>query len=213
MNDMADNSDIEFRLSRYLDGELRGQELQDFEKELQHSARLQDELRLYRSLNRQIDELRVKRTVDFDAQRRQIMAALERKMLLPRRTVRPLLLRPVMMSMVAAAAAVVLIVTATLVWRGAAPDTPGSAPASGSVAVMAVLPAQQPPAAKGQLYVEYFPATVEAREADLSELAAQLEPASGTVLVTFGKSRPSSASSDILFFAPSNRQGSMGDMK
>jgi anti-sigma factor RsiW len=83
MENEKDN--LEFLLSQYLDGQLDLQEMERMEDRLGGDLELRRELQRYAKLDEMLGELRSPpelEAVDFDAQRQEIMAALERKALL-----------------------------------------------------------------------------------------------------------------------------------
>ena len=83
MKNEKDN--LEFLLSQYLDGQLDPQEMERMEDRLGNDLELRRELQRYAKLDEMLGELRSPpelEAADFDAQRREIMAALERKALL-----------------------------------------------------------------------------------------------------------------------------------
>ncbi len=133
-----DNERLEFTLSQYLDGELSPKEQAELRSRLAGDEALRDELRRYTALQQQIDDANRAELgdIDYDAQRAEIIAAVERKILLegpPRR--RPLVLRPVF-GVVIAAAAAMLLVASVAIWRlGQTPAT-----TSGPVVIAMVLP-------------------------------------------------------------------------
>ncbi len=133
-----DNERLEFTLSQYLDGELSPKEQAELRSRLAGDEALRDELRRYTALQQQIDEANRAELdgIDYDAQRGEIIAAVERKILLegqPRR--RPLVLRPAF-GIVAVAAAAVLLVTSVALWRLG--QTP--APTDGPAVIAMILP-------------------------------------------------------------------------
>jgi anti-sigma factor RsiW len=90
MENEKDNSamradDPEFLLSQYLDGQLEPAEMERLEGRLGNDLALRREMQRYAKLDEMLDEMRSPReldSVDFDSQRLEIMAALERKSLL-----------------------------------------------------------------------------------------------------------------------------------
>ena len=86
MTNEKDN--LEFLLSQYLDGQLDPQEMERLEDRLGSDLELRREFQRYAKLDEMLGELRSPpelAAVDFDAQRHEIMAALERKALLAER--------------------------------------------------------------------------------------------------------------------------------
>jgi anti-sigma factor RsiW len=128
MDNPPDNTDLEFLINQYLDGQLEGRQLADFERRLAEDPALASELARYEALEGRLSAMSGGglEKVDFQAQRASIMSALERKALLtpPRRSV--LLFRPAFWGAVAAAASIMLAVFVGLkVWR------PGNGPGPG----------------------------------------------------------------------------------
>lgn len=113
MTDDNDNQlQDEFLLSQYLDGQLGERQAADLERRLAKDGTLRRQMELYAALEKKLSALAqdaAPADVDYDWQRQEIMAALERRSLLnnlqPRRM---FLRRPVPMSLMAAAAAVVI---------------------------------------------------------------------------------------------------------
>ena len=113
MTDDNDNQlQDEFLLSQYLDGQLGERQAADVERRLAKDGSLRRQMELYAALEKKLSALAqdaAPADVDYDWQRQEIMAALERRSLLnnlqPRRM---FLRRPVPMSLMAAAAAVVI---------------------------------------------------------------------------------------------------------
>ncbi len=114
MNGKDHNDDIGLLLTEYLDGNLDNAGEAELAARLDNDAELRDELRRYTALNENLqiatecddalDE------IDYDTQRAEIIAAVERKVLLEGPPRRRLMLRPAF-RVLAAAAAVLLIFT------------------------------------------------------------------------------------------------------
>ena len=116
------NKDLEYRLCQYLDGQLSRRERLAFEKRLQANEALRDTLGEYAALDRHLAELADTEIegVDYDLQRAEIVAAVERKALLaPRR--RRLIFRRPLLSALAAAASILIVASAALILFGPAP--------------------------------------------------------------------------------------------
>jgi len=177
MNDRNDKTDPEFLLSRYLDGDLDAAERAELELRLKADAALKDELRLYTALNEQLEaaDQADLGEIDFDAQRAEIIARLERKVLLegpPRRRSVVRLGRGVL------AAAAVLLIAASVAVRIFWP----SAPPAGSpeVTVRPVRPLQV--AMAGAAMVSAGPVRPHAGET----MPPGAAPATGVVMVSVG---------------------------
>jgi anti-sigma factor RsiW len=87
MKNEKDN--LEFLLSQYLDGQLEPQEMERMEDRLGGDLELRREFQRYAKLDEMLAEMRLPpelAAVDFDVQRQEIMAALERKSLLAGRS-------------------------------------------------------------------------------------------------------------------------------
>jgi anti-sigma factor RsiW len=90
MENEKDNSamradDPEFLLSQYLDGQLEPAEMERLEERLGNDLSLRRQMQRYAKLDEILADLRVPKeleSVDFESQRLEIMAALERKSLL-----------------------------------------------------------------------------------------------------------------------------------
>ncbi len=135
MKDEKDN--LEFLLSQYLDGQLDPREMERMEDRLGGDLELRRELQRYAKLDEMLGELRSPpelEAVDFDAQRREIMAALDRKALLSGRP-RFNVIRMTFAGVGALAAAALIAVGAWLAFH-----TPTVAPSDSVVRVEMVKP-------------------------------------------------------------------------
>jgi len=150
-----DKRRAEFRLTQYLDGGLSRREAVALEGQLKADESLREELGRYAALQGQLAAMAAERLsdVDYDAQRSDIMSALERKALLGERTRRPLLLRPWFAPVAAVAAAAIIMVGSWLV-RSVGPDgdplvqvamLPGAPPIAGAAVVSVQYPASEGP--------------------------------------------------------------------
>jgi len=113
------DDDLEFRLSCYLDGQLPRRERLALEKRLRQDEALREELRRYAALEASLAELSAGEVggVDYDRQRAEILAAVERKALLapPRRP--PILLRPAFRVLTAAASILLAVSAGVLLYQ------------------------------------------------------------------------------------------------
>lgn len=94
MDEPNDKKNLEYLLSEYLDGQLTGRDKAKLERQLAEDTDLRAELRCYTALNEHLQaaDAQELEQIDYNAQRAEIIAAVERKVLLegpPRRRVRP----------------------------------------------------------------------------------------------------------------------------
>ncbi|HAU38665.1 MAG TPA: hypothetical protein DCX07_13235 [Phycisphaerales bacterium] len=182
MSEIPDNTDLEYRLCRYLDGELAGEERTAMETLLAERPDLRRELERYRALDERLtglsDELPGER--ELLAQRGEIFAALERKALLGERRVR-LWARPSVRVFASAMAAAAAVVVAVALWRFL---TPGVEDRS-TVDVTILPPAAAP---DGTIDVHLAPHATDWAAATLVEPVdpSVAQPPPGTVMVSFG---------------------------
>ena len=113
------DDDLESQLCRYLDGQLPRRERLALEKRLEEDEPLREALRRYAALDACLEEISAREVdgIDYDRQRAEILAAVERKVLLapPRR--RPILLRPTFRVLTAAASVLLVVSAAVLIFR------------------------------------------------------------------------------------------------
>ncbi len=121
MNGKKHNGDIEFLLTEYLDGNLDAAGKAELATRLESDAELRQELRRYTALNEnlqippQFDD--VLDEIDYDTQRAEIIAAVERKVLLEGLPRRRLLLRPTFRVLAAAATVLLVFAVGAFVFR------------------------------------------------------------------------------------------------
>jgi anti-sigma factor RsiW len=176
------DENLEFRLCQYLDGQLGRREQAALEKRLAADPALRDELKRYAALNGQLGALRENAgagpEVNYDLQRAEIVAAVERKLLLARRR-RPLVLRPVFGAL--AAAVVLLVSVGVLVLLQTGPGTPVEPPVR-----VIVLPVAPPSGGAGEVLVRVEPDEPEQIPSAPGEEAAPQDVPDGTVVVSIG---------------------------
>lgn len=181
--------DIERRLVRYLDGELSDREALELERRVERDQRLGELLRQHAALDGQLVGLRDRgaENLDTELQRADIVAALERKVLLegPSRRRRVVRLRPLAAG-VAAAAVVAIAATFMLMLPGE--REPSQSPAE-PVVRASMLPAAS--ASSGEGYVDARPLPIAQMQMRLSsEFESESDVPSGTVYVSSGSPRP-----------------------
>jgi anti-sigma factor RsiW len=188
----------EFLLSQYLDGQLPPRQVKALERRLEAEPDLREQLRLYASLEGRLGELaqRLPAGADLAGQRSDIMASLERKVLLDGRgTDRQARRIPLWPALAAAAG---LVILATVAYR-----------------YVSRLPARNPVVAEASVVQPNTPSdapeqlALEVRRLGWEEipLAAveQTPPGpavpSGTVMVSIGSAESDASSSDAVPFA------------
>jgi len=128
-----DPNNIEFKLSQLLDGDLSPDEQDRLLARLRDDEELSRTYAGYRRLDAMLEDLIVApelSQVDYDAQRADIIATLEKRSLLAKP--RPRVIPWVYRGALAAAATVLLAIGATMVFKTAMPDpTPGPTPVGG----------------------------------------------------------------------------------
>ncbi len=197
MNERSDSDNLEYLLNGSLDGSLTGQAKADLERRLTEDAELRQELRRYKTLSEHLHAAEVPELEDIDyaAQRAEIMAAIERKVLLtgpPRRRaaragrvigrIWPAAARLVAIRPAALAAAAVLVIGASVGLLLFGPAGPAE---GGPELAVAVLP--ETPAALGPPEL-----AVRLMRLEIGSLALAMRPTataipSGTVLVSIGR--------------------------
>ena len=121
MNGKEHNGDIGFILTEYLDGNLDAAGKAVLAARLESDAGLREELRRYTALNENLqiapecDD--VLDEIDYDMQRAEIIAAVERKVLLEGPPRRRLLLRPTFRVLAAAATILLVFTVGTFMFR------------------------------------------------------------------------------------------------
>jgi len=133
--------DIEFLLSRHIDGQLDPRRAGKLARLLADDADLREQLRLYRLVDDAVRQAGrpLPDDIDYDEQREDIIVAVERKVLADGLPHRRLVLRPAFGLLAAAALVLAAASAALLIYRSgpAAPpgSPPGSSPAPGGPAV------------------------------------------------------------------------------
>lgn len=148
MDNPPDNTDLEFLISQYLDGQLEGRQFADFERRLAEDPLLAGELARYETLEGRLSAMSGGglEKVDFQAQRASIMSALERKALLTPSRQRVLIFHPAFWGAVAAAASIVLAVFVGMkAWRPGTGPGPGPDSIVGPMVSSVIVPVSPPP--------------------------------------------------------------------
>jgi len=188
---------MELLVSQYLDGRLGQAETSRLERRLAVDGELREQLRLYSRLDGVLKEgyAHPPAGVDYDAQRAEIAAAVERSVLLEGLARRRLVFRPVFAALAAAAVLLVAASAALLAYRPAAPASTG---AKIEVAVVSVAP---PAVGAGQLTVSL----VRPAPGDVPELAMTSDddlPAGIVIASVGGGEGPPEASGFEMFGLP-----------
>ena len=190
--------EMEFLIGQYVDGLLAPGQAADLRRKLEADPALREKLRLYKSLQGLLkaDDRQVLSGIDYDGQREEIMAAIQRRALIGGRPWRPVVLRPVFRLLAAAAAALLVASAGLLVYRTGPWARPEASVALRNVAVS--------PAEAGEFEISM-------RRVDPGNLAMSLlTPAapgalpSGTVVASAGREAvtpPNEAAGDMLFLA------------
>lgn len=120
------DEDLERQLCGYLDGQLSRREQARLEKRLAGDEALREELKRYAALDGHLAALGAEEVegIDYDLQRAEIIAAVERKVLLARARRRRLLFRPVLGALAAAATVLLLASVAVMVFVPKRPVQP-----------------------------------------------------------------------------------------
>ncbi|MFP4140057.1 MAG: hypothetical protein ACLFVY_05795 [Phycisphaerae bacterium] len=190
-NQLPGPDDLDRLMQEYVDGTLEGRRLREFERRLENDESLRGELEAYSALARQIEaELdRDVPGVDYEAMRADILAAVERKVIMQGPSHSRLLRWRPMVGGLAAAAAIVLAVSVWLVV-----STPSQTNAGVEQASVSMVPAA--PEQGGEEFVSVSLAEPQWDQVVLSPEAAfdSLEdlPA-GTVMVSVGEESADSA--------------------
>ena len=121
MNEQQDKVNQDYLLSRYLDGELTRTEEAQLQRLLTRDGELRQELRRYSVLDEQLQAMgqAEPQDIDYDAQRADIIAAVERKVLLEGPLRRRLILRPAVRILAAAAALLIVASVGVLIFISA----------------------------------------------------------------------------------------------
>ncbi|MFP4214539.1 MAG: hypothetical protein ACLFVH_01325 [Phycisphaerae bacterium] len=190
-NQLPGPDDLDRLMQEYVDGTLEGRRLREFERRLENDESLRGELEAYSALARQIEaELdRDVPGVDYEAMRADILAAVERKVIMQGPSHSRLLRWRPMVGGLAAAAAIVLAVSVWLVV-----STPSQTNVGVEQASVSMVPAA--PEQGGEEFVSVSLAEPQWDQVVLSPEAAfdSLEdlPA-GTVMVSVGEESADSA--------------------
>ncbi len=179
--------DIERELLRYLDGEISDHEAERLEGRIEADDRMRELLSQYSSLDRRLAGLRDRRMDEFDEEllRSDIVAALERKVLLEGPSRRSRLLRPRVIVPLAAAAAVVIAASVTITMLRTGPEAPRLRDPMVSASVLPARGAGESPVVESRtLQMEHM----QVRLSTESEAGPPDVPA-GTVYVSVGPRR------------------------
>ena|GEM_PF-1627783 len=187
-HNLTPDEKLEMLLSRRPDGDLDEREARELDERLAADGELRAEAGRYERLTRALQEIAAEDLagVDYDAQRADILAVLERQALMRGGARRRVALRPVFRitaGLAAAAAVAVFAVSAWWMFRRVDRPVEGAATAR-------VLPANAPPAE--QVEVSVVARRLDWREAGLAGAQRQAaarqpnRPPAGTVLVSIG---------------------------
>lgn len=181
MDENAQQERVEQELTEYLDGALSPRRARRLEDRLAADETLRETLGKYAALEGHLAALGDEAPdVDYDAQRRDVLAALERRELLDRPARRPVVLRPWFVASAAAAMVLMALLTGWAVDRWLSPAWSGPV-------VQVALSGPTRPAEAGTIEVRYPPVRwSEMRLATNEERTASARPA-GTVMVSFGR--------------------------
>jgi len=177
--------DLDRLMQEYLDGTLEGRRLREFERRVENDESLRGELEAYSALARQIEAERDRDVpgVDYEAMRADILAAVERKVIMQGPSHSRLLRWRPMAGGLAAAAAIVLAVSVWLVVSTPSQTSPGVEQAS-----VSMVPAA--PEQGGKEFVSVSLAEPQWDQVVLSPEAAFGSPddlPAGTVMVSVGE--------------------------
>lgn len=186
-------SELELELTRYLDGQLSRRRAVALERRLLEDAALRRELQRYAALEGYLAAMGhdVPEGVDYDAQRGEIVAAAERRVLLSGAPRRRLVFRGPLTALAAAAAVAILLAAGWLM----RPATPAP------VVQAMVLPAEAQARGEVALVVEYPQLTddeLPLAPAGRREARPGLPP--GTVAVSFGRVRDRAEPAEAMIY-------------
>lgn len=188
--DIPPEHEVDRRLCEYLDGQLSAHERVQLERRLEHDEALRRELARYGDLDELLAGLARDPVegVDYDVQRAEIVAAVERQALLGARR---LVLRPVFLGTMAAAALVLIAVTAAIVLlrpRGPLEPARPGVPMASAVRVE-LLPAAASPAGTAEVFVRL--SAMEPSDWPLApaDEARSATPPAETVVISVGSER------------------------
>ncbi len=181
MDENAQQERVEQELTEYLDGALSPRRARRLEERLAEDDQLRETLGKYAALDGHLAVLGDEAPeIDYDAQRRDVLAALERRELLDRPAPRPVFLRPWFVATAAAAVVLMALLAGWAVDRWLSP-------AWRQPVVQVALSGPRRPAEAGTVEVRYPPVRwSEMRLATSEERTASARPA-GTVMVSFGR--------------------------
>jgi anti-sigma-K factor RskA len=228
MKEEPDNLDPELLLTQYLDGQLDADQRRRVQRRLETDADLLAQAKLYEALDQQLDALATAKVdgVDYDLQRQQIMASIERKILLSPRPAVHIFFRPVFrVAAIAATAIIAVSLYMHLVPRGGTlPTLPvrthndaavsmaihhTDTPNGGSIEVGISRPGKMD---DSQVSVESGPAKLD--DFALAGPGQQIAQApSGTVIASFDRARANRATADVFMFPPTESSADSGDIK
>jgi len=178
-----DNNDLDRQLQEYLDGEMPPRQRRRFEQQIEQEPALTEALADYAALERNLQSLTEEEVpgVDYDAMREDILAAVERKVVM-QGPARPRVLRlKTVLGGLAAAAAMLAVVGVWLLMQQGEPTRP---PSQAQVSLV-----RSGPAVTGPEVVEVGLAQPSWEDVALSptlQVRGDDLP-SGTVIVSFGE--------------------------
>ncbi len=189
MSEPKDQSEPEFLLSRYLDGDLPGRRRRRLEDRLAEDHALREELRRYEALEDALGRLgdaQVAGDDEFRAMREDVSSALQRKIVMrglqrdPVRWGRPVL------GALAAAATVTLVALATLSWL--ANDSTETEPSLSDAAVLPVYGQPRPVDARAEASMTRLEWSEVPLSPDPASVRADAMPA-GSMILSVGPPR------------------------
>ena len=182
MDEPNKDNELELLLCDYLDGQLGARRQAKLEKRLAADPELREELRKYAALDGHLAELAGGEVegVDYERQRAEIVAAVERKVLLDAPIRRPILLRPAFGALAAAAVLLLAVGAGWLLLRPPAPPDPAAA--SVSVEVLRSTPA---PSGVVEVSMQFSPVGLDELVVDPDASTAAGAPG-GSIVVSVG---------------------------
>ncbi len=185
--------DVEFALCEYLDGALSGREARRLQRRLAEDPDLADELKRYAALDEALASVAGAGPdgVDYDLQRAEVIAAIERRALLqpPRRRV----LRPVFGALAAAAALLIGVMAWVVIVGRQTPPGPGEPV---RVTLLSASPAVE---GEGEVSVQITRPPVESLP--LAPLAPRGGMPGGTIVVSVGHDdNPGDAAESLVIY-------------
>jgi len=190
MNESKRQDDPESLLCDYLDGRLSHRQRRLLDKRIEQDDDLREHLRQYAALDGLFEQLAGQDVdgFDFHQQRREIVAAAERKALVGAKRYRPVYLRPVFVGL-AAAASLLLLAGAAVILLHQPVVTPESAPA---VSVR-MLPASQRPTGREIVSVTLSVPIGQGSFQPPRPTTAKMAAPRGTVVVSAGARKPAAS--------------------